>query len=325
MGRSARLEFIKKMRQQDDKPEQSVSTSEEDTLNFLEHKANTHIDNKVIYYMPLDIITNEGSIFDGSDDWYEIMEIEVEEDGWESVEKFIRAGAKGYIDKILKRGGTTREKVKKGERGRVGCGIYSVVAREDEIEENFFKEQLCYDGIILMEGTPEIEPRIVARREMNNGKNLYKIYSNKRIQTISIWGEYCVNDCMGLSNCLACYRYDTGYMRDSHIGIGGLGEILSENNVAYSYNKNYLLYSLSGTGSDSEKFSEDEAEEISPGLYLIKEKGATGFKLELNIENTSKNKDRAKEKMIRFYEKQLLLQQKNIEIVNQNKFEDSSR
>ena len=66
--------------------------------------------------VPIDIINNPSSIFDGSENWYEIMEIEVEEEGWESLEKIAQGGIEEYTKLYCAQNGITIEGLKRNKK-----------------------------------------------------------------------------------------------------------------------------------------------------------------------------------------------------------------
>lgn len=139
--------------------------------------------------VPIDIVNNQTSIFAGSDNWYEIMEIEVEEEGWESLEKIVQGGIEEYIKQYCIQQGITIEGLKKYQHLQNKYdGIYKLLCDKNNVDKKWFKDMICYDGIVLENPTNVAYAKIVAQKQQTeDGKNCYKIFSNKMIQNRDLY------------------------------------------------------------------------------------------------------------------------------------------
>ncbi len=182
-------------------------------------------------YMPANIINNDGSIFDGSDEWTQIMELEVDEEGWKSIQELVEGGYKKYKDENLSNYGN----------GPLLDGkLRTLKENEDKISKVFFKNIICYDGIILdkfKQGNGY--NKIVARKEKRDGKNFYRIYSNRKIQCPTQYFLY--NREADLLGFRKMYLDESDCV--SYIGVKGLVEILLRKYNITEFKKRFLAFS----------------------------------------------------------------------------------
>lgn len=130
-------------------------------------------------YVPINIVNRDGSIFDGNENWYEIYQFEVEEEGWKALEELIKNGYDEFIDCSLKKMGRTKEDVIKSFDY---TWIKLMITDRNNYVKNYFKNVICYDGLILMDGADsyrdifyddedkKIDYKVVAKKQIINRK-----------------------------------------------------------------------------------------------------------------------------------------------------------
>jgi len=197
-----------------------------DGLDLFELKeADTLADETV--YMPLEIVNNKGSIFDGIDKWYEIMQFEVDEEGWEAIQEVRENGIESY-QKFMIEQINNNEKWTDLEKAK---RCKNLLENEENYKKSFYKGDLCFDGMILDKNN-EFNYKIVCKKVKIDGKNFYKIYSNRKIQLASMFSRNFWD--------VAGSVYDE---RESFIGIRGLKEILEAKNKFKNYSESYFIFS----------------------------------------------------------------------------------
>lgn len=220
-------------------------------MNLVEFEEENLMDTETVY-VPNSIVNRYDSIFDGNDNWHEIMKFEVEEEGWKAVNELIQEGInKEYIDYELKRAGySSIEEMKNDTSATYGWIVYLMEQEKKGNSKQILENSICYDGIILMD-IEDLNYKLIAQKQKKEGKNYYKIFSNRAIQDYEVfkgdiksylvkcgnwnytWKYICENEG-------ACKINDTA----KGIGIKGFKTILNMKNIKYKNRKNLLLFSL---------------------------------------------------------------------------------
>lgn len=210
--------------------------------------------NATVIKVPNDIVNNEGSIFDGSDKWYEVLEIHVDEDEWESIKRFV--GNTESIVALLYENNDYNisfeclmKEIKKGCYENASMYMaYCAKLKKEEI----FKNLLCSDGMIIR-NTKLF--KIVAQMQSKDGKNYYKIWSNRMIQiSYEFYIDYTVPSFSGQSG----------------IGLSGFKRLIDYNNKLKEVRRNYLVYAMVDRSMDSYMNRDNRSTEILPGLFQVK-------------------------------------------------------
>ena len=222
------------------------NSSQEDSIENVLKMEEMNLSN--LEPMPMDLIKTPKRVFEDNPtgEWHEIMEFEVDEDGWETVRELVETGIEPYIEQLIRQY-TPKNKpnydVEKNES-------YQMEKKRREQHFSRFKGSLCIDGIVLNDDEKE-GVKIVAIKEKRDNSHFYRIFSNRRVQTISLFGfaydNYHSNQGFG--------TYITG--SDIYMGINGLAAILSEKKRLLKVRKNYLLFSI--TTENYIKRLEDES------------------------------------------------------------------
>lgn len=260
-------ELIENLRQQleemtrknRDRIQQNNSLNERNTIEENKQEDNNMIEKKRLVnfeeddiqnmepvYVPTSIINRGDSIFDGSDNWYEIMKIEVEEEGWQAIEELIEEGAtKSFLDFVIKSYSyESREKV----LGGAPTWLLYAISEEAKLPQ-ILENSICYDGIILKDTKNSDYIKLVAQKQIKEGKNYYKIFSNSKIQNKEVLSG---NIPQFLVKCNHSY-IDIGKLwineceinnNSRGIGLFGLTYILGMKKIRYKINRNYLILSL---------------------------------------------------------------------------------
>lgn len=209
--------------------DRNIENKKQDLVEFEEASL---LDEEVVY-VPTDIVNRADSIFDGNDAWYEIMEFEVEEVGWQAVKQLTDDGTKKIIDRL---NNLTHEEKKDAERKYRSTKYCSSLELYTNLKEYsryskelnvFLDNMICYDGIILKDIKDSTSTKIVTQKIAREGKNYYKILSNEKIQNEKVFEN----------NLISYLRVADG------IGINGLRQILDMQNIQYKFSKNFLLFS----------------------------------------------------------------------------------
>ena len=207
--------------------------------------------------MPSSIVYNPKSVFadNPTNHWYEIMEFEVNEEGWDTIRELAEAGHEPWEKRIS----TT--------------SISTLHKRFPE-----FLNSLCIDGMILQDDKT-LGLKIVAIKEDCDDSHFYRIFSNRRIQPEVIFGKQ--GDSYYSNTSKPLTHYFVGL--EDIIGINGLLTPLIEQHKILKTRRKYLLFSLTSEKriiqilqdtdsnySDERKFYGPKYnKKLMPGLFLI--------------------------------------------------------
>ena len=238
-------------------------------------ESDIYIDGETIY-MPTNIVNNNCSIFDDSDEWYEIMEIRAEDVGWGTIEDIVKGGVPKLIEETLVYTGLSRE-----EEGRKHTPIDKILNKKNEIAANFLKNQICIDGIILEKGLffdNKINiGEIVARKVKKDDKEIYIIYSSKKILTSSVLLDF--------RNWMADWNlFFNVDKKPKNIGLLGLNRIFRIKGIPYSCDANFLMFhkDIMKEKRENSKYSFKNLKEIATGLFQIEEYRSDDLLFKLN-------------------------------------------
>ena len=180
--------------------------------------------------MPDHLVHTFESVFAGTplNNWNQIMEFEVDEEGWDTIEQIIKNGPNPYLE-ILK---TTYSK--KSLKNNTGYKIQM----QNIIKRRFpsLLNSLCKDGMVLQDDA-SLGIKIVATKEKRGNSNYYKIFSNRRVQCEEIFGKEVYNR-KNLEHFLL------GSVGHDVFGINSLINALSKQKRFINAKWDYLLFSL---------------------------------------------------------------------------------